>query len=294
MTIAFKWVLCLVLFALLGSIFFPEFFTVPLQFAFALAFGWIAYLGRVVLHVNVAWPALLSALACLVGAVALGHTFTRWLWRETAPDPATAARPPWRFRWTLAATAVVVLMFTAGIAATGITHQSAWLARDGRWVEYRGRERANRVKCASNLRQIGQAVLLYAHANSGHYPDSLARVLLSEDVSSEMFICPSSNSERAPGTTPQEQARHLHPGRGHCDYVYFGRGLRDPVPATYPVACEPLINHNAHGMNILFGDGHVEWFDPATAARILHPSHATDSRTTPPPANASPPSGARP
>jgi prepilin-type processing-associated H-X9-DG protein len=34
----------------------------------------------------------------------------------------------------------------------------------------RARETANRVKCASNLRQMGQAMLLYAGENKGHYP----------------------------------------------------------------------------------------------------------------------------
>ena len=34
----------------------------------------------------------------------------------------------------------------------------------------RARETANRVKCSSNLRQIGQAILLYANENKGNYP----------------------------------------------------------------------------------------------------------------------------
>lgn len=34
----------------------------------------------------------------------------------------------------------------------------------------RAREMANRVKCASNLRQIGQAVMLYANENNGNWP----------------------------------------------------------------------------------------------------------------------------
>ena len=37
----------------------------------------------------------------------------------------------------------------------------------------RARETANRVKCASNLRQIGQAILLYANENKGAYPAHL-------------------------------------------------------------------------------------------------------------------------
>src|SRR5690349_7767944 len=32
---------------------------------------------------------------------------------------------------------------------------------------------SNRVKCASNLRQFGQAMLLYANENGGQYPRSV-------------------------------------------------------------------------------------------------------------------------
>src|SRR5689334_11772859 len=38
----------------------------------------------------------------------------------------------------------------------------------------RARETANRVKCASNLRQIGQAILLYSNDNKGAYPRTVA------------------------------------------------------------------------------------------------------------------------
>ena len=37
----------------------------------------------------------------------------------------------------------------------------------------RARETANRVKCASNLRQIGQAMLLYSNENRGAYPRTI-------------------------------------------------------------------------------------------------------------------------
>jgi len=91
------------------------------------------------------------------------------------------------------------------------------------------RETANRVKCASNLRQIGQALLLYSNENAKAYPrttyvpgakpvwgtgapatrpfDSngpqpndvtaaLFLLLRTQEITSEIFVCPSANEER--------------------------------------------------------------------------------------------------
>jgi prepilin-type N-terminal cleavage/methylation domain-containing protein len=98
----------------------------------------------------------------------------------------------------------------------------------------RARETANRVKCGSNLRQIGQAILLYSNENKGNYPrtyynpavatittawdrgapgsaafdpfnpkigdntiDSAIFLLIrTQDITSEVFVCPSSNGEK--------------------------------------------------------------------------------------------------
>jgi len=97
----------------------------------------------------------------------------------------------------------------------------------------RARETANRIKCASNLRQIGQALLLYSNDNKGAYPRALVStatgvpftptwgtgatnsdpfltngpsandvtaalylLLRTQDITPEVFICPSSNAEK--------------------------------------------------------------------------------------------------
>jgi len=100
----------------------------------------------------------------------------------------------------------------------------------------RAREQANRVKCASNLRQIGQGLQMYANENKGNFPrtyfnsgtdtviastdgrwqpksfddtgtkagpvkdndvtSSLFLLLKTQDLTSEVFICPSSQGER--------------------------------------------------------------------------------------------------
>ena len=100
----------------------------------------------------------------------------------------------------------------------------------------RAREQANRVKCASNLRQIGQGIQMYANENKGNFPrtkfdttkagvtadtngrqtalsfpnvaagpspvgdnnvtSSLFLLLKTQDLTSEVFVCPSSQGER--------------------------------------------------------------------------------------------------
>jgi prepilin-type N-terminal cleavage/methylation domain-containing protein/prepilin-type processing-associated H-X9-DG protein len=98
----------------------------------------------------------------------------------------------------------------------------------------RARETANRVKCASNLKQIGQAILMYTNENQGSYPrtyystagsivpdistsgstagdpffyspanggpqancvpSSLFLLLRTEDITTAVFVCPSSGA----------------------------------------------------------------------------------------------------
>jgi prepilin-type N-terminal cleavage/methylation domain-containing protein/prepilin-type processing-associated H-X9-DG protein len=96
------------------------------------------------------------------------------------------------------------------------------------------KERANRVKCASNLRQIGQGILLYANDNKSAYPRTRASagassttmtwfrnstesdpfrtgggvgpfndvtgcwflLVRNADINPEVFVCPSSNQEK--------------------------------------------------------------------------------------------------
>jgi len=112
----------------------------------------------------------------------------------------------------------------------------------------RAREQANRVKCASNLRQIGQGIQMYANENKGNFPrtyfdpasqdaradtmgatsaksfgdnpgqpgppqannvtSSLFLLLKTQDLTSEVFICPSSQGERDTfgGKSVQERA----------------------------------------------------------------------------------------
>ncbi len=132
----------------------------------------------------------------------------------------------------------------------------------------RARETANRVKCASNMRQIGQAILLYSNENNGAYPDKIEKLLVTQDITSEVFNCPSSNDTPAPGPAGQPQASALNSG-GHNSYVYVGAGLTNQAGANVVVLYEPMSNHDNDGTNILWADGHVSWEQKKVASKII-------------------------
>ena len=64
----------------------------------------------------------------------------------------------------------------------------------------RARETANRVKCASNLRQIGQAILLYSNDNRGAYPRTIAHTPVSATGESAIYGSASNGSDPFTGT----------------------------------------------------------------------------------------------
>ena len=135
----------------------------------------------------------------------------------------------------------------------------------------KAREPANRAKCASNLHQIGLAILLYQQDNHRAYPDTLGRLVENEQVGAGVFVCPSGNEESSTAATPAEMAADIDagPAKHHCSYVYLGRGLTGDVPATTIVAYDAPDEHDGDGGNVLFGDGRAEWETKGWVAQAL-------------------------
>jgi prepilin-type processing-associated H-X9-DG protein len=171
---------------------------------------------------------------------------------ETPPNPP--ARRHRRLYWIGAAVGVLFLLL---LVIADILPQ---LGRMG--------PPAMRIKSAANLRSIGQCIVLYCNDNSDQYPDSFATILLNEDVTSGIFINPASNDTPAVGPTTQAVANQLTVG-GHLSYIYMGRGLNAKTVTPDTIVAYEIPLTPPDGVNILFADGHVEWFDNTQAPRII-------------------------
>lgn len=204
--------------------------------------------------------------------------------RQAPPAPEPAAATPRTRGW------VVVAASVGGAALLVLLLVLALLPPLNR-----AREQARRVQCAANMRQVGQAVVIYASVNGGMFPDRLD--LLLPYVGSTAFVCPSCRDTPAPGNTPTAQAANLYAG-GHLSYVYVGAGLNanfaNVNPATTVVLYEPLTNHR-DGVNVLYADGSVVFLArPAAQAMIANLANAAAQPATRPTTQPATPPATRP
>jgi hypothetical protein len=137
----------------------------PFQIVYYLAVGWALYLYRVVPEIQVSWSGVATAVFCLALLAAGLHRFLCWLYLARAPEA-----PPWPFRCTVAILSVVVLMFVSGIAAVGVTHQTAWIATSPEPIIYSSWEAPQRIQTGNQLHQLAIGLLSYADDHNGTLP----------------------------------------------------------------------------------------------------------------------------
>lgn len=121
---------------------------------------------------------------------------------------------------------------------------------------------AYRVKCASNLHQIGQAIQLYV-ADQKTLPDDAVKLIAACDLSPNVFVCPSTQDVESPIINPTL--------KGHCSYVFLFENqpldfLNDPDRV---IAYEVCAHHQNAGGNVLFSNGYVDWLAKTDIEQLI-------------------------
>jgi hypothetical protein len=89
--------------------------------------GWLYFPLRVLPQVTADAPAAVVGGVSLAGFVVGIHYTARWWMRATAP--ADNSPRPWSWRSTIALSILILLLFAAGTAMVGATHQLVWLVQ---------------------------------------------------------------------------------------------------------------------------------------------------------------------
>lgn len=161
----------------------------------------------------------------------------------------------------------------------------------------RARENARRASCASNLKQIGLAMMMYSQDNGESFPpasfseigasngplgwaDAMQPYFGSRQANPQIFQCPSESTAAStdPGTV------------GYTDYFYNSNlsrrslsqikslsttvlaGDGDPGDATSALSSEPTggaATRHLETANYLFSDGHVKAVRPPLASQMF-------------------------
>ena len=132
-------------------------------------------------------------------------------------------------------------------------------------------------QCPTNLRMLGQGLLLYANDHKGKYPQTLGEVA-EEDMAWNAFICPATNKQPPPADVQKDPKKLTAWANQNLDYIYLGATMNPNMPAERILVYENPANHPGAGVNVLFNDGHVELLKEADFERQLKAQQAAPAK----------------
>jgi hypothetical protein len=140
------------------------------------------------------------------------------------------------------------------------------------------RDVANRVQSVQQMRQVSQAIVTYANANSGDYPPDLGTLYRAENLDINLFVCPGTGNTPPANMTIDQAVQWVNL---NADYVYLGAGMKSPVQSRALVIYEKDSNHANRGDNVLYGDGSVAYLSvPAVHQAIAMANYYGTSQTS--------------
>jgi hypothetical protein len=166
-----RWPFTVALIVLVGSVVLGCLgFLVPLDIGAQLVVGWALFLWRVVPQLTINGGGVLTAVVCLAALAAGLHGFLRWFFRQIQGPGGEGGGPRWHCRWTASLLGMVVLLFVAGIAAVGISHQTGWLLTAPEPLSGSSfREAVAASQSRNNLKQISFGCVGYEEQRQ-HFP----------------------------------------------------------------------------------------------------------------------------
>lgn len=148
-------------------------FTVLWEIPVRLLVGWVFFLSDNLSVLEVNW----EMTACGTGALMLAtfglHRCMIWL----------RGSKPWKWRCTISVTAMMLALFAASVAMTGIIHQLAWMTREPLTQSNR---RTRITENTNNLKQLFYLLVEY-DADYGEYPPSLDHLVAKDYIKPEMM-----------------------------------------------------------------------------------------------------------
>lgn len=182
------------------------------------------------------WATLGCVLAVgfLVPPVALAGAIASWIGLLNSANPHIGGRR---------AALIGLRLGLIGLALTPVEIVTL------RWA----RQKADAIKCQSNISAIAQCVFMYANNNHDQLPPDLPRLAVEEGLGPGVFFCP---------------AQKLTTGIYSYDYLRAGQRLADVKNPAIKVMLYEDTDHFG-GMNIAFYDGHVEFVPRRKASKVL-------------------------
>jgi prepilin-type N-terminal cleavage/methylation domain-containing protein/prepilin-type processing-associated H-X9-DG protein len=235
--------------------------------------GWVWFLARVVPQIQVSPSGIATGMICLSLFVFGFHRFMHWAVRSAPAGEAGHEQSRWRFRWTAGITALVIVMFTAGIAAVGVVHQIGWMATSPEPTYTGGmRHAVDRSMSSNNLKQISLAAINFAESRENTLPpgysvDSTGRPLHGWPT----LMIPYLSSDSAPhvDTTQPWDSPANHGATRESISAYLNNHYKDAKVDAYG---RPLIHYagNSHVFPAKQGLKIPADFKDGTANTILY------------------------